>query len=169
MARNYSQDGKPEKWKRRIFQCQDCVPVPSKSRTRSKGVVNIDLKEKLEMVLFGFVFRRRLSSLGCNSDPHVNICPYPQPLQHYLPHVVSTPTPSSYHLLSSYLLTYPQTILSFSKTMPSWIKLLPLAISIFVKKNLDPFNISDSTHILPCMRLTSRFEIDSSSPVPPYS
>jgi len=38
-----------------------------------------------------------------------------------------------------------------------------------VKKNLDPFNTSDLTHILPCMRLTSRFEIDSPSPVPPYS
>ena len=40
---------------------------------------------------------------------------------------------------------------------------------VIVKKNLLPFATSLSTHMLPCMRLTRRFEIDRPRPVPPYS
>ena len=43
VARNYSQDGKTEKWKKKIFQCQDCVPAPSKSGTRYEGVVDVHM------------------------------------------------------------------------------------------------------------------------------
>lgn len=40
---------------------------------------------------------------------------------------------------------------------------------VIVKKNLLPLLTSLSTHILPVMSATSRFEIDSPRPVPPYS
>ena len=40
---------------------------------------------------------------------------------------------------------------------------------VMVKKNLEPLATSDSTHMLPSMRVTRRFEIDNPRPVPPYS
>ena len=40
---------------------------------------------------------------------------------------------------------------------------------VMVKKNLLPLDTSLSTHMLPCMSETRRFEIERPKPVPPYS